>query len=182
LLGIKSKLQNKNKNLPVKSEKQSPTQTTKTTKEKISKEKDDTNDIYAISYHYFSKRASFLFPRLIKLEKNLKVAGMLVHYEAYVCMMVFVSIIAGVIFGVIGAVVAALVNISPVALGVMLPIFLAIIGLQVTFGFAYMYPAMSAKGRGNINKGSNYCTDNSKDDTSYYRYKHHHTNICLIMH
>jgi len=150
LLGIKSKLSNKSKNLPTKLEKQSPAiQTKKTTapKEKISKEKDDSSDIYAISYRYFSKRAAFLFPRLIKLEKNLKVAGMPIHYEAYVCMMVLVSIISGIIFGVIGVVVSLLVNISPAALGVMLPIFLLMIGMQGTFGMAYMYPSMNAKGR-----------------------------------
>jgi len=111
----------------------------------VEKEKD--TDIYSKCYSLVAKRISFLFPRLITLEKKIKSAGMTTHYEAYVCALVVLSTVMGILGLVIGIVISLVVNLQPPAFATFLPIILGSALGQGTFAFMYYYPSLAMKGR-----------------------------------
>ncbi|MGI0081896.1 MAG: type II secretion system F family protein [Nitrosopumilaceae archaeon] len=108
------------------------------------KKKDDASSIYSISYKLLAKRVEFLFPRFIFLEKKLRSAAMPVPFEAYVCGMVLLTVVAGVIGLVTGIVISIAVRIQPPEFGMLLPFILGSAFSQATFGIMYMLPKMSA--------------------------------------
>ena len=90
--------------------------------EELEKQKKDFGNFYAKSYRLLSEKVKFLFPRLINLEKSIRMAGMMVQYEAYVCGLVLASIIAGIIGLVSGLVIILIFNIDPPEFEMIFPI------------------------------------------------------------
>lgn len=111
----------------------------------VKKEKE--KDIYAMCYGLMAKRISFLFPRLISLEKKIRKAGFTTHYEAYVSTLVLASLVMGILGLVVGVVISLLVNLQPPAFATFLPLILGSALGQGTFGFMYYYPSLATKSR-----------------------------------
>jgi flagellar protein FlaJ len=103
--------------------------------------------IYAMSYRLLNKRVEFLYPRLTPLEKQLAKAMMKIPYEAYICGMVMVGIIAGIAGIAIGAVITTLVVLTPPEFELFLPVIVGAVMFQVIFGVMYSLPSMNASGR-----------------------------------
>lgn len=117
-------------------------------KEKLKKERRaEISSFYAIAYRMLGRKVGFLFPRLISLEPKLKQAAMPVAYEAYVCGLIFISIIGGVIGITAGTVVSLLVQMQPPEFGILFPVILGAALSQGTFGFMMFYPKLNIKGR-----------------------------------
>jgi len=111
------------------------------------KDKAEISSFYAIAYRLLASKVAFLFPRLISLESKLKQAGMLVHYEAYVCGIVLMSLVGGIIGVVFGASLSLVFKMEPPELAVMFPIILGSVLSQGIFGFMMMYPNFNIKSR-----------------------------------
>lgn len=116
-------------------------------KNEMLKEKNELSSFYPICYRLLSRRVKFLFPRLTILEKRLKQAGMPVYYEAYVCGIVFFSLVTGIIGLSVGALFSALFNIDPPEFRILFPIIIGLAAGQVTFGMMYYYPSFNVKSR-----------------------------------
>ncbi|MGQ0376245.1 MAG: type II secretion system F family protein [Nitrososphaerota archaeon] len=119
----------------------------KAKEEQKKKDKAEISSFYAIAYRLLAHRVAFLFPRLISLESKLKQAGMLVHYEAYVCGLVLTSLVGGIIGVVFGASLSLVFKMNPPELAIMLPVILGSVLSQVIFGFMMMYPNFNIKSR-----------------------------------
>ena len=99
------------------------------------------------SYKLLSEKISFLFPRLGGLRTKLFKSNIGVYYEAYVCGVVLASIIAGIIGLIAGIIVSLLVTLEPAFLEFALPLLIALITGQLTFGIMYMMPSIKLKSR-----------------------------------
>lgn len=111
------------------------------------KEKEEVSGIYAASYKLLGKRAKFLYPRLIGLETKLDKAMMPVPYEAYVCTMVFVGIIASIVSLALATVFVAIINLPVPELKVFFPLFAAAAGFEAGLGVMYKYPEINVSTR-----------------------------------
>ncbi len=116
------------------------------TKKQTKKDK-DVFSFYALSYRLLSKHVKFLFPRFIPLEAKIKKGGMNVFYEAYVCGIVLISIVAGIVGTVLGIIISLSVKINPPEFGMILPLVMGAILSQGLFGFMNFYPAFKQKAR-----------------------------------
>ena len=90
-------------------------------KKQIPKDEVLSFDIYALSYKLLSKKLEFLFPRLGSLQTKILRSGSPIYYEAFVCGIVFVSILASMIGVIIGIIFSALVTLDPPALEFIMP-------------------------------------------------------------
>lgn len=105
------------------------------------------SSIYAMGYRLLNKRMEFLYPRLTPLEGQLAKAQMRIPYEAYICGMALVGIIAGIAGIIAGAIVSALVVLTPPEFEIFLPIILGAVFFQATFGAMYSLPSVNASSR-----------------------------------
>lgn len=105
------------------------------------------SSIYATSYRLLNKRVEFLYPRLTPLEKQLAKAMMRIPYEAYICGMVMMGIIAGIAGIAIGVVISLLVVLTPPEFELLLPVIVGAVMFQAIFGVMYSLPSMNASGR-----------------------------------
>ena len=121
------------------------TPSTKSSSKKISNKKNKTQpfSIYVVGHRLFSKRFSFLFPRLYSINENLEKAMMPIPYQAYVCGMVFLSAIASVVGLAVGIGFSLTLQMD-LGIKVLLPIILALAFSQATFLMMFKYPSISA--------------------------------------
>ena len=105
------------------------------------------SSIYAIGYRLLHKRLEFLYPRLTPLEGQLAKAQMRIPYEAYICGMALVGIIAGIAGIITGAIVAAIVTLTPPEFEMFLPLIIGAVFFQASFGGMYTLPSVTASGR-----------------------------------
>ncbi len=113
--------------------------------EKI-KEKNQFSHLYVVGYNLFSKRASFLFTRLEKLNETLEQAMMPIPYEVYVSGMVLFSLIAGSV-GLVTGIGISLVFGMQLEFNILLSIALALSFAQITFLVMLKYPSFNAEMR-----------------------------------
>lgn len=102
---------------------------------------------YPLAYRLLAKRVKFLFPRFVNLESKLKQAGTPVHYEAYICGLVLMSLLAGTAGVIGGLIINFSFSFSPPELGMLFPFFLGSAGSQGLFGFMFYYPNILKKSR-----------------------------------
>jgi len=119
----------------------------KIAKEKKSESKEAASSVHVLSYRLLNNHVQFLYPRLGKLERNLKQSRIPIPFEVYVCSIVFFSFIAGIIGLSIGIAIAILVNIQPAAFAFLLPIIAGAGMTQITFFVLQMIPSVSIKNR-----------------------------------
>jgi flagellar protein FlaJ len=103
--------------------------------------------IYAMGYRLLNERLLFLYPRLTPLEGQLAKAQMRIPYEAYICGMALVGIIAGIAGVIAGFIVSALVTLTPPEFETFLPVILGAVFFQATFGGMYTLPSINASSR-----------------------------------
>lgn len=102
---------------------------------------------WPIAYRLLAKRVKFLFPRFVNLESKLKQARTPVHYEAYICGLVLMSLLAGAAGIIAGLAINFSFNFNPPELGMLFPFFLGSAGSQGLFGFMFYYPNLLKKSR-----------------------------------
>jgi len=112
-------------------------------KQEKNKEKDQFSHLYVVGYNLFHKRASFLFPRLEKINESLEQAMMPIPYEVFVCGMVLFSLIAGAV-GLVAGIGISLVSGMQLEFNILLPIVLALSFAQMTFLVMIKYPHFNA--------------------------------------
>ncbi|HSB57552.1 MAG TPA: type II secretion system F family protein [Nitrosopumilaceae archaeon] len=110
---------------------------------KPSKEKEEVSGIYAMSYKLLGKKVKFLYPRLIGLETKLDKGMMPVPYEAYVCTMVFVGMIACIVSFAVSAIFVSIIDLPVTELKVFFPFFAAAAGFEAGLGVMYKYPEIN---------------------------------------
>lgn len=113
-------------------------------KQEKTKEKNQFSHLYVVGYNLFSKRVSFLFPRLKKLNETLEQAMMPIPYEVYVSGIVFFSLIAGAV-GLIIGIGISLVYGMQLEFSILLPIAFALSFAQITFLVMLKYPHFNAE-------------------------------------
>ena len=112
-------------------------------KQEKNNEKVQFSHLYFVGYNLFHKRASFLFPRLEKINESLEQAMMPIPYEVYVCGMVLFSLIAGAV-GLVAGIGLSLVFAMQLEFNILLPIVLALSFAQMTFLVLIKYPNINA--------------------------------------
>lgn len=117
------------------------------TKSKKVKQDEAVSAIHIYSYKILNEHVKFLYPKLEKLETNIKHSRTNVPFEVYVSSMVLFSIIAGIGGGIIGFIVTRFINIHPVSLAILLPIIAGIGLMAMTFFALQIIPALTVKTR-----------------------------------
>ena len=110
-------------------------------------EKDKVSGIYAASYKLLGRRIQFMYPGFTGLESKLEKAMMPIPYEAYLCSMIVIGIIAGVVSLILAAAFVLVINLQPTELRVFFPAIAAVAGFEATFGLMYKYPELNISTR-----------------------------------
>jgi flagellar protein FlaJ len=113
----------------------------------IAKPEQQVSGIYAKSYKLLSKRIPYMFVRLSSMEDKIMKAGKPIPYQAYICGMVYMSMIGGLVGVGVGIVLAFLINLQPVEFRFFLPFFTGVAASQMVFGIMYILPGFSVGGR-----------------------------------
>jgi len=116
-------------------------------KKKVNFKKNESSYIHIFGYKLLNDHIQFLFPRLSRLEKNLKESTIPIPFDIYVCSMVFFSLISAIVGGIIGVIVAIFVSIQPAPFAFLLPILSGAGMGQITFFVLYTLPAVNVKNR-----------------------------------
>lgn len=113
-------------------------------KQEKTREENQFSRLYVIGYNLFSKKISFLFPRLEALNEKLAQAMMPITYEVYVSGMVFFSLIAGAVGLVVGIGISLFLQMQ-FEFSILLSITLSLSFAQLTFLIMLKYPNFNAE-------------------------------------